>query len=70
MTTPDANTYIVENADEIISVLHGLRMARFDRVRDATQLSRIAASMRVIHAEARVIREREFTKTRNRFGRA
>ena len=66
---PAPDVYIVENAEEIISVIHGLRMARFDRVRDATQLSRIAASMRLIHAEARVIREREFNTTRKKFGR-
>jgi len=66
MTTPAPDVYIVENGEEIISVIHGLRMSRFDRVRDATQRSRIAASMRLIHAEARVIREREFSKTRKK----
>ena len=69
MTTPDAHTYITENAEEVAAIIHVMRLGRFDRVRDATQLSRIAASMRVIHAESRVIREREFNTTRKKFGR-
>ena len=70
MTTPAPDVYIVENAEEVAAIINVMRLGRFDRVRDATQLSRIAASMRVIHAESRVIREREFSKTRKKLGRA
>jgi hypothetical protein len=60
----DNATYIVENGDEVSAVIHRLRAGGFDATRDRDQLERIAAAMRVIHRESRVIRYRDADKVR------